>query len=102
MIFRGYLPIQDDKAMAQFLNHANIRFANLKSFLVENADRIRANAQAIAAKAGRPFEYLATAAPMEQRARALAEKDGIREGLICIYRVRGGSIRSSFHEIHQG
>jgi hypothetical protein len=87
LLFRGYLPIQDGKAMAGFLNHANIRFRNLKTFLVENAERLRAHAEAMATAAGRPFDYVATGTRMEECARALAAKDGIEEGLVCVYRV---------------
>jgi hypothetical protein len=87
MLFRGYLPIQDGKAMAQFLNHESIRFHTLKAFLLQHAHRVTEHAQTMARKEGRPYEYLPTKVRMEDRARQLAAKDGITDGLICVYRV---------------
>lgn len=73
--------------MAEYLNHQNIRFHSLKSFLLDNAAHVVDHARQMAETAARPFEYLATHTRMEDRARVLAEKDGIKEGLICVYRV---------------
>jgi hypothetical protein len=87
VLLRGYLPIQDGAAMAQYLNHQNIRFRTLKDFLIDNAERVIEHARQMAEAEGRPFEYLPEKIRMEDSARALAAKDGIREGLICIYRV---------------
>jgi hypothetical protein len=66
MLFRGYLPIQSGWAMAQFLNQKNIRFRNLKDFLLENAYRINDYAKATAQKMGRRFQYLTSPASVEQ------------------------------------
>jgi hypothetical protein len=87
MLFRGYLPIQDGWAMARFLNHHRIRFRTLKSFLVDNANHVVEHARKMALEAGRPFEYLPTGVRMEERARKMVEKENIRDGLICVYRV---------------
>ncbi len=73
--------------MARFLNHENIRFTQLKAFLVENAQHVISDAMRMAIREGRPYEFLTEKTRMEERARALAEKDGIQEGLVCIYRV---------------
>ena len=86
MLFRGYLPIMSGAAMAQFLNQEGIKFRDLKSFLLEHAATLKAHAQAIAEQAGRPYIYLAaTGSRKEQRAREMAEADGIREGLVCVF-----------------
>ena len=45
MIFRGYLPIQDGASMATFLNQNNIRFRDLKGFLIEHAEKVKVHAQ---------------------------------------------------------
>jgi hypothetical protein len=87
MLFRGYLPIQDGGGMAQFLSHENIRFRTLKAFLLENAERVTEHARTMALNQGRPYEYLPTKVRMQERARALAEKERITDGLVCIYRV---------------
>jgi hypothetical protein len=49
------------------------------------ADKLKVHAQASAAENARPYRHLASHEPMEQNARALAEQDGIREGLVCVY-----------------
>jgi hypothetical protein len=87
MLFRGYLPIQSGWAMAQFLNQKQISFRRLKDFLVENAEKINTYAKAMAAKHGRPFQYLAVPTRKEDLARKMAEKEGIQRGLICVFSV---------------
>jgi len=86
MLFRGYLPIMSGAAMAQFLNQAGIKFRNLKDFLTEHAATLKAHAQAMAEREGRPYIYLASAGSRkEQRAREIAEADHITEGLVCVF-----------------
>lgn len=85
VLFRGYLPIQNGWSMAKFLNQNDIRFRNLKSFLTETAAQIKAHARLMAEEAGRPFEYLTKKMRMEQVAREMATRDGIEQGLVCIF-----------------
>lgn len=58
MLFRGYLPIQGGASMASFLNQNDIRFRNLKEFLLENSDKVKAHAQQVAREQDRPYQYL--------------------------------------------
>jgi hypothetical protein len=85
MLFRGYLPIQSGWMMAEFLKQNQISFRSLKGFLIRSADRINQYAKALAAKQGRPFQYLTTYTRKEDLARKMAEKEGIQRGLICVY-----------------
>jgi hypothetical protein len=87
MIFRGYLPIQSGWQMSQFLSQNKIHFRDLKDFLVENADKINKHAKAMADKFGRPIQYLTKSIRMEETARKMAEAEGIKRGLICIYSI---------------
>jgi hypothetical protein len=87
LIFRGYLPLQDGYSMAQFLNRNDVRFRHLKSFLFDQARRIKSHAQAYAEQEGRPFEYLTTRTRMETRAREWIEHDHIDTGLVGIFSV---------------
>jgi hypothetical protein len=87
MLFRGYLPIMSGWSMAQFLKAHDIGSDALKPFLLANAERIKAHALDMAAKHGRPFQYLSTKLRMEDAARKLAETDGIEEGLVCVFSV---------------
>jgi hypothetical protein len=55
MLFRGYLPIMSGWAMAEFLNSLDLRFVSLKPLLVENAQRVKDHALAIATTHKRPY-----------------------------------------------
>jgi hypothetical protein len=85
MLFRGYLPIQSEWAMAEYLKQNKISIWRLKEFLIKSADRINGYAKAMAAKQGRPFQYLTAYTRKEELARKMAEKEGITRGLICVY-----------------
>ena len=87
MLFRGYLPIMSGWQMAQFFNNSGIRFRELKTFLVENAERVKQHAVAVANKQGRPFQYLQEKIRKEELARQIAERDGIDQGLVCVFTV---------------
>jgi hypothetical protein len=87
MLFRGYLPIQSGWSMAEFLKQNHISFWRLKDFLVKNAERINQHSKAMAAKFGRPFQYLNVPTRKEDLARKMAEDDGIQRGLICVFSV---------------
>jgi hypothetical protein len=50
VLFRGYLPLMSGFAMAKFLKSRNVRRAELKPFLLEQAARLKSHAQATAAK----------------------------------------------------
>ena len=58
MLFRGDLPIVSGWQMAQFFNSSNIRFRELKPFLLEHAARVKQHGLDLAEKEGRPFQYL--------------------------------------------
>ncbi|HSW40311.1 MAG TPA: hypothetical protein VLL97_12555 [Acidobacteriota bacterium] len=87
MLFRGYLPIQSGWMMAELLKQNHISFWRLKDFLVSNADRIKEYAKTMAAKQGRPFQYLNSPTRKEDLARKMAEDEGIQRGLICVFSV---------------
>ena len=87
MLFRGYLPIMSGWSMAQFLNGLDLKGSSLKPFLLENAERVKDHAIAMAQKHARPFQYLVSNIRKEDTARKLAERDGIEEGLVCIFSI---------------
>ena len=87
MLFRGYLPIMSGWQMAQFFNSHNIRYRELKTFLTENAGRIKEHGVKLAQKAGRPFQYLQEKVRKEELARTIAARDEIKDGLICVFSV---------------
>jgi hypothetical protein len=85
MLFRGYLPIMSGWAMAQFLNGLDLKGSSLKGFLLESSERVKDHAIAMAQKHARPFQYLVSNIRKEDTARQLAERDGIEEGLVCVF-----------------
>ena len=87
MLFRGYLPIMSGWAMAQFLDGFDVNGSSLKPFLLQNSERVKDHAIAMAKKYERPFQYLSSAIRKEDNARELAEHDGIEEGLVCIFSI---------------
>jgi hypothetical protein len=87
MLFRGYLPIMSGWAMAQFLNGLDVKGSSLKGFLLESSERVKDHAIAMAQKHARPFQYLVSNIRKEDTARQLAERDGIEEGLVCVFSI---------------
>jgi hypothetical protein len=87
MLFRGYLPIMSGWAMAEFLNSLDLRFSSLKPFLMDNAQRVKDHALAMATQHNRPYVYLHGKIRMEDTAQEIAKRDGITEGLVCIFSI---------------
>ena len=97
MLFRGYLPIMSGWSMAQFLKGHGVGNDSLKPFLLENAERVKAHAIVLAKKHERAYQYLTTSMRKEDAARKLAERDGIEQGLVCIFSVLEPCRTFSFH-----
>jgi len=87
MPFRGYLPIMTGWQMARFFNNSDIRYRELKPFLLEQAARLKQHGVDLAGKQGRPFQYLQEKVRKEDLARQIAERDRIEEGLVCVFSV---------------
>lgn len=85
LLFKGHLALGYRKSMEDFLQKRGILFKHLKTFVLQQAERLKAHAHAVATQAGRPFEYLPSPVRKDQRARALAARDGITEGLVCVF-----------------
>jgi hypothetical protein len=87
MLFRGYLPIMSGWAMAQFLNGLDLKGSSLKGLLLESSERVKDHAIAMAQKHARPVQYLVSNIRKDDTARQLAERDGIQEGLVCVFSI---------------
>jgi hypothetical protein len=87
MLFRGYLPIMSGWQMAQFFNSRNIRFRKLKTFLVEQAQRVKQHGIDLAKKQGRPFQYVQEKTRKDDLAKEIAKRDKIEQGLIVVFSV---------------
>src|SRR3954471_13215908 len=94
VIFKGHLNgFFPDGAFGRYLSRRGILLKDAGPFFEAETQRIRDHVVSLAAAAGRPVEYLAGASThrsgtsKEARARAIAERDGITEGLVCVLSV---------------
>src|SRR3954462_2697444 len=92
VIFKGHLNgFFPDGAFGRYLWRRGVPLKDAGRFF--ETQRIRDHVASLAAAAGRPVEYLAGASThrsgssKEARAREIAERDGVTEGLVCVLSV---------------
>lgn len=92
MIFKGHLTrFFPEGAFTRFLHSQGVLLKDFSAYVQKATAAVKERAKALAAEAGRPFEYLATAhtrvsgKSKEELAREIAERDGIKEGLIAVF-----------------
>ena len=73
--------------MAYFLNRLGVQIArDFGRFVKQASSKVIARAEALAKKAGRPFIYQdRVVRGKDELARQIAARDGVREGLICVF-----------------
>jgi hypothetical protein len=93
LILKGHLTgLMPDGAFARFLWRQGVLLKDFGRYAEGATAAIKANAERIAREAGRPFEYLESAhtaargCSKEDYARAIADRDGITEGLVVVFR----------------
>ena len=85
LIFKGHLmALCHPQGMEKFFRYHDILFKDLKHFLPEQAQRIKAHAEGYAARQGRPFLYLSGRTDKEDLARRIATRDDVTDGLVCV------------------
>jgi hypothetical protein len=73
------------EGLDKFLSSQRVRYKDFAGYVARLSGQLKAHALALAAAAGRPCEYLPSAATRkEERARAIATRDGITNGLVCV------------------
>ena len=84
--FRGSLRwLSCAGGMGKYLNAIGVRLKDFDGYVNKVTGWIREASQRIATLAGRPLQYLASSGiDKQERAEALAQQDGIQEGLICV------------------
>ncbi len=94
LIFKGHLSgLYPQGAFARFLNSQHIWLKDFAAYAEATSARLKAHAQQVAAEAQRPYLYLVAASTAasghskEAQARAIAERDGLTEGLVCVFAV---------------
>jgi hypothetical protein len=85
MIIKGYLPFSYPLAMEGFLGWHNILIKDFPKFAKQQSTTLKTNARQLAEQAGRPVIPVPYKIRKEDHARRLAHKDGITEGLVCIF-----------------
>jgi len=94
VIIRGHLPMAGPGYFSTWLYSKQIALNlkdppegwwNFKEAAPWFAQALKEHAKALAAGANRPYQHLASHGSMEETARALAAKDGITDGLVCVY-----------------
>jgi hypothetical protein len=86
MLFRGTLrSISHPKGAAIWLNSQHVLLKDFATYAAGLTARLKAQATELATEAQRPFEYVGSSRiSKEDRARALQQRDGITDGLICV------------------
>lgn len=100
MRFRGTLRwLAYTQGMQSFLNAAHVLLKDFKTYVQNATEQVRAATHRLAEAAGRPLIFLHSArVSKEEQARQIAERDGIREGLVCVF----GAVETCFsYEVHR-
>jgi len=84
ILIKGHLPLGYPQGMEQLLQREGKLFKQLKGFVLQQSERIKQHARRLAEESGRPYEYHVGPIAKDQRAREIAERDGIQEGLVCV------------------
>ena len=85
LIFKGYLPFTYPRAMEAFLQQQQVLLKDFRAFALDQSQKLKEHAQALAAAAGRPYIYLEKRIRKEDEARRMAAKDGVTQGLVCVF-----------------
>jgi hypothetical protein len=86
VLFRGTLrSICYPEGLNWFLCRQGVLLKDFGKFSLKLSRQVKVQAQAIAEQEGRPFRYVAsTKQSKEKLAQQIMEKDGVKEGLICV------------------
>ena len=88
LLFRGTLrSIAYGQGLDRFLGAAGVRYKDFAAFAESLSERLKIHAERIAAAAGRPYQYVSQSNQSKEAiAKAIAQRDGITEGLVCVLR----------------
>jgi hypothetical protein len=88
LVFRGHLrALSFAGGMNQYLASNRILLKNFAAHMTAVNQQLKTASLAEAAASERPVEYLALAQiDKEKRARAIAARDGVQQGLVCVFK----------------
>jgi len=84
VLFKGHLSLNRPETMQAFLLRQGLLFKDFKDFCKYQSKELKRHAQCMAKRAGRPYEYKNHFIRKEDYVRQMAERDQVREGLICV------------------
>lgn len=84
IIFKGYLPITYPAAADSFLSRRGIMLREFLAFTKQQTAQLKDHALKIANQANRPYEYKSHIKGKDDYARAIALRDKITDGLVCV------------------
>jgi hypothetical protein len=85
LIFKGYLPLTWPRAMEKLMAGEGLKIKDFKKFVSSSSQKLKDHARAVAERRDRPYRHLTCPVRKEEGARDIAERDGISEGLVCIF-----------------
>jgi len=91
LILKGYLPFGYARGMEGFLSRKNILIKDFPKLAKEQSTFVKEHAWRLAEQAGRPVLPVPYKVRKEDEARKLAQQDGIREGLVCVFTTQEAS-----------
>jgi hypothetical protein len=84
IIFKGYLPIRTAENADCFLSRQGILLKDFTPFTKKHTALLKNHAMTIARDANRPYEYRAHVKAKDDYAKAIATRDHISDGLVCV------------------
>ena len=83
--FKGYLPLSFPQAVEQFMLRRGFLVKDFKRFVGQASPRVVEHAKQAAKAAGRPYENVSRRTDKDKKARGIAERDGVTDGLVCVF-----------------
>ena len=86
VIFKGHLrSISFAEGVESLLRKNGLLIKDFGRFVQTHSDQLILLAKDRARRGGRPYQYLVRPIRKEDEARRIAERDGIRQGLVCVF-----------------
>lgn len=91
VLFKGYLSLGFGRAMERFIGNQGLLLKDFKRFVTTHSKTIKNHAEAMANKQQHLFIYLESdTIRKDDEARLRAQRDGITQGLVCVFRALEG------------
>jgi len=85
ILLKGHLPLPTGKSLESLLDSLGLLYKDFEAFVLKHSQYIKDHARQAAERSERPFEPIPPRVRKEDRAPEIAKRDGITQGLLCIY-----------------